>query len=93
MGAAFQVVLGNGTGKPQDEAAILGSFIFFDTRGEALGEGKGFPGFQAAGLVGQEGLVLNKTAKYALILLGMGIAFMLIMAYFFPEYFPQIIEL
>jgi len=47
-------------------------------------------GAAATGLVGQEGSILNKTTKYAFILLGFGIVIMLILAYIFPGYFPQI---
>jgi len=42
----------------------------------------------ATGLVGREGEVLNKTTKYAFILLGMGIVIMWILADAFPGYFP-----
>ena len=44
----------------------------------------------ATGLVGREGEVLNKTTKYAFILLAMGIAIMWILAGAFPGYFPVI---
>ena len=46
-------------------------------------------GAAATGLVGKEGTILNKTTKYAFILLGIGIVVMLILAYVFPGYFPQ----
>ncbi|MDR0496290.1 MAG: L-lactate permease [Treponema sp.] len=49
-------------------------------------------GAAATGLVGQEGIILNKTVKYALILLGIGIVIMLILAYLFPGYFPQMVS-
>jgi len=44
----------------------------------------------ATGLVGNEGSILNKTVKYAFILLGMGVVIMLILTYLFPAYFPKI---
>jgi lactate permease len=44
----------------------------------------------ATGLVGQEGSILNKTVKHAFLLLGMGIALMLVLAYVFPGYFFQV---
>lgn len=44
----------------------------------------------ATGLVGREGEVLNKTVRYAFILLGMGIVIMLILTYIFPGYFPMV---
>ena len=44
----------------------------------------------ATGLVGREGEILNKTTKYALTLLGMGIAIMWILASAFPGYFPTV---
>jgi len=44
----------------------------------------------ATGLVGREGEVLNKTVKYAFILLGIGIVIMWILANFFPGYFPKV---
>jgi len=47
-------------------------------------------GAAATGLVGQEGVILNKTVKHAFILLGMGIVIMLILAYIFPGYFPKV---
>ena len=47
-------------------------------------------GAAATGLVGKEGSILNKTTKYAFILLGIGIVIMLILAYIFPGYFPQL---
>ena len=47
-------------------------------------------GAAATGLVGKEGTILNKTVKYAFILLGIGIVVMLILAYVFPGYFPQL---
>ena len=47
-------------------------------------------GAAATGLVGKEGSILNKTVKYAFILLGIGIVIMLILAYVFPQYFPQV---
>jgi L-lactate permease len=40
--------------------------------------------------VGKEGTILNKTTKYAFILLGIGIVIMLILAYIFPGYFSQV---
>ena len=49
-------------------------------------------GAAATGLVGKEGVILNKTTKYAFVLLGMGIVIMLILTYIFPGYFPQIAE-
>jgi len=42
----------------------------------------------ATGLVGREGEILSKTAKYAFILLGIGIFIMLILTYLMPWYFP-----
>jgi len=48
-------------------------------------------GAAATGLVGKEGTILNKTTKYAFILLGIGIVIMLILAYGFPAYFPQVL--
>ena len=48
-------------------------------------------GAAATGLVGKEGAILNKTTKYAFILLGIGIVIMLILAYVFPGYFPNVI--
>jgi lactate permease len=48
-------------------------------------------GTAAIGLVGQEGMLLNKITKHAFILLGMGIVIMLILTYIFPEYFPQVV--
>jgi lactate permease len=47
-------------------------------------------GAAATGLVGQEGSILNKTVKYAFILLGFGVVIMLILAYVFPGYFPHV---
>jgi lactate permease len=47
-------------------------------------------GAAAAGLVGKEGMILSKTIKYALFLLGIGIVIMLLLTYIFPEYFPQL---
>jgi len=47
-------------------------------------------GAAATGLVGKEGSILNKTVKYAFILLGIGVVIMLILAYVFPWYFPKI---
>jgi lactate permease len=47
-------------------------------------------GAAAAGLVGQEGIILNKTMKHAFILLGIGIMIILILTYIFPGFFPQI---
>jgi lactate permease len=47
-------------------------------------------GAAATGLVGKEGSILNKTVKYAFVLLGIGIVIMLILAYAFPGYFPQV---
>ena len=44
----------------------------------------------ATGLVGREGELLNKTTKYAFVLLGMGIVIMWILAYVFPGYFPTV---
>jgi lactate permease len=44
----------------------------------------------ATGLVGREGEVLDKAAKYAFILLGVGIVIMWILAGFFPGYFPLV---
>ena len=44
----------------------------------------------AAGLVGREGEIFNKTTKYAFILLGIGIVIMWILADFFPGYFPMV---
>ena len=49
-------------------------------------------GAAATGLVGQEGSILNKTVKYAFILVGIGIVIMLILTYVFPGYFPTIIQ-
>jgi lactate permease len=48
-------------------------------------------GAAATGLVGKEGSILNKTTKYAFILLGIGIVIMLILAYIFPGYFAVIL--
>ena len=48
-------------------------------------------GAAATGLVGKEGSILNKTTKYAFMLLGIGIVIMLILAYLFPGYFPVIV--
>ena len=47
-------------------------------------------GAAATGLVGKEGAILNKTVKYAFILLGIGVVIMLVLAYVFPGYFPPI---
>jgi len=47
-------------------------------------------GAAATGLVGKEGSILNKTTRYAFILLGMGIVIMLILTYLFPGYFPKL---
>ena len=47
-------------------------------------------GAAATGLVGREGTILTKTVKYAFILLGTGIVIMLILAYVFPGYFPDL---
>jgi lactate permease len=47
-------------------------------------------GAAATGLVGQEGMILNKTMKYALFLLGIGIVIMLLLTYLVPEYFPEV---
>ncbi|MCL2319778.1 MAG: L-lactate permease [Treponema sp.] len=47
-------------------------------------------GAAATGLVGKEGSILNKTTRYAFILLGIGIVVMLILTYVFPGYFPQL---
>jgi len=47
-------------------------------------------GAATTGLVGQEGTILSKTVKYAFFLLGIGIVIMIVLAYLFPEYFPQI---
>ena len=47
-------------------------------------------GAAATGLVGREGIILNRTVKYAFILLGIGIVIMLVLAYVFPGYFPQL---
>jgi lactate permease len=47
-------------------------------------------GAAATGLVGKEGSILNKTTKYAFILLGIGIVIMLILTYLFPGYFPYL---
>jgi len=47
-------------------------------------------GAAATGLVGKEGSILIKTVKYAFILLGIGIVIMLILAYVFPGYFPEL---
>jgi len=47
-------------------------------------------GAAATGLVGQEGSILNRTTRYAFILLGIGIVIMLILTYIFPGYFPQL---
>ena len=47
-------------------------------------------GAAATGLVGKEGLILNRTTKYAFILLGCGVVIMLILAYVFPAYFPAV---
>ncbi|GHS99147.1 lactate permease [Synergistales bacterium] len=44
----------------------------------------------ATGLVGREGEVLNKTTRYAFVLLGMGIIIMWILASAFPGYFPTV---
>ena len=49
-------------------------------------------GAAATGLVGREGTILNKTTKYAFILLGIGVVIMLVLAYVFPGYFPAIAE-
>jgi lactate permease len=49
-------------------------------------------GAAATGRVGQEGLIFNKTVKLAFLLLGMGIVIMLVLAYVFPGYFPQVVE-
>lgn len=49
-------------------------------------------GAAATGLVGQEGSILNKTVKYAFILLGIGIVIMLILTYAFPLYFPSVTQ-
>jgi len=46
-------------------------------------------GAAATGLVGKEGSILNKTVKYAFILLGIGVVIMLILAFIFPGYFPK----
>jgi lactate permease len=48
-------------------------------------------GAAATGLVGQEGSILNKTTKYAFTLLGIGVVIMLILAYMFPGYFPNVV--
>ena len=47
-------------------------------------------GAAATGLVGKEGNILNKTGKYAFILLGIGVVIMLILIYVFPGYFPRL---
>jgi lactate permease len=47
-------------------------------------------GAATTGLVGQEGMILSKTMKYAFFLLGIGIVIMIILTYIFPKYFPQI---
>ena len=47
-------------------------------------------GAAATGLVGKEGSILNKTVKYAFMLLGIGIVIMLVLAYVFPHYFPEL---
>jgi len=49
-------------------------------------------GAAATGLVGQEGSILNKTVRYAFILLGIGILIMLLLTYLFPFYFPYLAE-
>jgi len=49
-------------------------------------------GAAATGLVGQEGTILKRTIKYALLLLGIGIVIMLIQTYAFPGSFPQLAE-
>ena len=45
-------------------------------------------GAAATDLVGKEGTILNKTVRYAFILLGIGVVIMLILAYLSPGYFP-----
>ena len=47
-------------------------------------------GAAATGLVGKEGTILNKTTKYAFILLGIGVIIMLILTYLFPGYFAKL---
>ena len=47
-------------------------------------------GAAATGLVGKEGSILNRTVKYAFVLLGIGVVIMLILAYLFPQYFPDL---
>jgi lactate permease len=44
----------------------------------------------ATGLVGQEGSILNKTTRYAFLLLAIGVVIMLILTYVFPGYFPPV---
>ncbi len=44
----------------------------------------------ATGLVGREGDILNKTVRYAFVLLGIGIVVILILAYLMPWYFPPV---
>jgi lactate permease len=44
----------------------------------------------ATGLVGREGDILNKTVRYAFVLLGIGIIAMFILTYLMPWYFPQV---
>ena len=47
-------------------------------------------GAAAAGLVGQEGAILNRIIKPALILLGIGVVVVFVLAYGFPGYFPEL---
>ena len=42
------------------------------------------------GLAGREGLILGKMLKYAFLLLGICIVILLILAYVFPGYFPEL---
>jgi lactate permease len=44
----------------------------------------------ATGLVGQEGSILNKTTRYAFLLLAIGVVIMLVLTYVFPGYFPPV---
>lgn len=44
----------------------------------------------ATGLVGREGDILNKTVRYAFVLLGIGIVVMLVLTYLMPWYFPLV---